>query len=44
MSGPWYGFATLAIAVVIRWLIYNDTGPTRLKLRRTAPPLVNETR
>jgi hypothetical protein len=34
MSGAWYGLATLAIALVIRWFIYNDTGPSRLKPRK----------
>ena len=37
MGGPWYGLAALAIALVIRWFIYNDTGPTRLKPRSGKP-------
>jgi hypothetical protein len=27
MSGAWYGFATIAVAIVIRWYIQNDSGP-----------------
>ena len=31
MSGAWYALATFAIALVIRWYILNDTGPSSLK-------------
>jgi hypothetical protein len=31
MSGAWFALATVAIGVIVRWLILNDTGPSRRK-------------
>jgi len=31
MSGVFYGLATVAISLVIRWLVLNDTGPSGRK-------------
>ncbi len=33
MSGAWYALATAAIAMVIRWYLKNDTGPSSPKER-----------
>ena len=36
VNGAWYGLATVAIALVIRWLILNDPGPSRRKVELSA--------
>lgn len=33
MSGAWYALATIAIALVIRWYLKNDTGPSAPKAK-----------
>ena len=38
MSGAWYALATVAVALVVRWYLANDTGPSAPK-RRSARTL-----
>jgi hypothetical protein len=36
LNGAWYGLTTVAIALVVRWLILNDPGSSRRKRRAEA--------
>lgn len=36
MSGAWFGLATLAIGLIIRWYIINDGKETRASGDKTA--------